>query len=538
MFAAGHDFVSDLLPAPRDVSIDGPEFPLVDGSIEIGVGPLSSAWQLLGANYIPAEGYILRLRPGHPQVLIAASDESGVHYAKQTLAQLGPAPRAMTITDSPTLPWRGTIEGFYGEPWTHAQRLDHLRFAGSIKLNTYVYAPKDDPYHRERWRDLYPAGLLAELVELDQAARANAVRFVYALHPAGTMRFTDESDVSGLFAKASQLLDAGIRSIALLFDDVPLSLTDPGDQAAFGSDTRAVGAAHGATCARFAEFLRSRGISEPLIMVPTDYAGLKASPYREGLEATLDPDAIVWWTGSDIVVGTISRDDIDRAAASHRRKLLLWDNFPVNDFDRNRLFLGPLQGRTTDVMDAPFLGITANPMVDYEPSKFGLAAVADWAWNTAAYEPDSAARRCLRLLGAERVAPLVSALSSWPPSAPQDPRLSGFIARALNGNSEDLRRELAALGDVDTDVAASLGLTRAAAAAVAMSRAGLAAIDGSAEEALTALAEAEAHDTNVLRGVIPPFVREVLARSGVDAPPPRDAVARPVSDHEPDASTL
>jgi hyaluronoglucosaminidase len=314
---------------------------------------------------------------------------------------------------------------------------------------------------------------------------------------------------------------------------VPLALEDPGDRAAFGTDARAVGAAHGTTCARFAEFLSSRGIDEQLLMVPTDYAGLESSPYREGLAATLPTEALVWWTGFDIVVGTVSRDDIDRAAASYQRELLLWDNFPVNDFDRNRLFLGPLEGRTTDVAGAPLLGITANPMVDYEPSKFGLAAVADWAWNTAAYEPASAARRTLALLGAAGVAPLVSALSAWPPSAPQDPGLSALVERALDGDSDDLRRELLALASIDVKLADSLGLASAAAAAAAMSRAGIAALDGSPADALAALAEAEAHDPNVLRGVIPPFVREALSRAGVEAPPPPDPVARPASEHEP-----
>ncbi len=43
---------------------------------------------------------------------------------------------------------RGVIEGFYGPPWSHQDRLDVLRFMGREGLNTYIYAPKDDPYHR------------------------------------------------------------------------------------------------------------------------------------------------------------------------------------------------------------------------------------------------------------------------------------------------------------------------------------------------------------------------------------------------------
>jgi hyaluronoglucosaminidase len=46
---------------------------------------------------------------------------------------------------------RGVIEGFYGTPWTHEERLDLIRFCAAEGLDTWVHAPKDDPYHRPRW---------------------------------------------------------------------------------------------------------------------------------------------------------------------------------------------------------------------------------------------------------------------------------------------------------------------------------------------------------------------------------------------------
>ena len=52
------------------------------------------------------------------------------------------------INDYPTVSARGIIEGFYGTTWTHQDRLDQIKFYGKNKLNTYIYAPKDDPYHR------------------------------------------------------------------------------------------------------------------------------------------------------------------------------------------------------------------------------------------------------------------------------------------------------------------------------------------------------------------------------------------------------
>src|SRR3569832_206245 len=89
---------------------------------------------------------------------------------------------------------RGTIEGFYGPPWSHGQRRDHLRFSADVGLNTYVYAPKDDPYHRRPWREPYPAAELARIADLAGMATGLGLRFVHALHPALSMRFDDDTE--------------------------------------------------------------------------------------------------------------------------------------------------------------------------------------------------------------------------------------------------------------------------------------------------------------------------------------------------------
>jgi hypothetical protein len=60
------------------------------------------------------------------------------------------------IADFPSFAERGVVEGFYGTPWTHQDRVDILRFEGAHGMNVYYYAPKDDPYHRKLWRDAYP----------------------------------------------------------------------------------------------------------------------------------------------------------------------------------------------------------------------------------------------------------------------------------------------------------------------------------------------------------------------------------------------
>ena len=61
----------------------------------------------------------------------------------------------MTPTRASPFAVRGVLEGFYGNPWTHEQRLELLGFMASRGMNTFVYAPKDDPLVRRDWRSAY-----------------------------------------------------------------------------------------------------------------------------------------------------------------------------------------------------------------------------------------------------------------------------------------------------------------------------------------------------------------------------------------------
>lgn len=50
----------------------------------------------------------------------------------------------------------GYIEGYFGRELSWHQRfgiIDHLK---KLKLNTYIYALKEDPFHRVEWRKSYP----------------------------------------------------------------------------------------------------------------------------------------------------------------------------------------------------------------------------------------------------------------------------------------------------------------------------------------------------------------------------------------------
>ena len=62
--------------------------------------------------------------------------------------------------------YSGYIEGYYGRELTWAQRLDLIPVLSKLGLNTYIYAPKEDEYHRSRWKSPYPQSWLKNFKSL------------------------------------------------------------------------------------------------------------------------------------------------------------------------------------------------------------------------------------------------------------------------------------------------------------------------------------------------------------------------------------
>ena len=113
----------------------------------------------------------------------------------------------------------GMIESFYGPPYTFEARLDLLRFLPRAGLDAYLYAPKNDPYHRDRWREPYPPDWMAHFEELARTGRELGVRFVFALSP-GAAFDPDAGDFAAVHGKLEAMFAVGVRDFCVLFDDL------------------------------------------------------------------------------------------------------------------------------------------------------------------------------------------------------------------------------------------------------------------------------------------------------------------------------
>ncbi|MFI5563314.1 beta-N-acetylglucosaminidase domain-containing protein [Amycolatopsis japonica] len=348
-----------------------------------------AALRLKGPEGLAPGGYVLAADRG--VIALSGVDTSGTFYAAQSFRQLFASGKsgAFGIRDWPAAPLRGVIEGFYGAPWSHADRLAQLDFYGRTKQNMYVYSPKDDPFLRARWRDQYPPEQLALLSQLVSRADANHVEFTYALSPGLSVCYSSDADKTALVTKFQSLWDIGVRSFAIPLDDISYTRWNcDADAAKFGTGGAAAGAAQSFLLNRVQQdFIATHPGVERLQTVPTEYYDLADSPYKTALRTQLDKAVIVEWTGVGVIAGQITEKQARQAKEVFGHDILIWDNYPVNDYITERLLLGPYIGREPGV--AKYLsGITANPMVQAEASKIAEFTSGDFLWNPDRYDPD------------------------------------------------------------------------------------------------------------------------------------------------------
>jgi len=339
---------------------------------------------------------------------------------------------------------RGVIEGFYGTPWSHEDRLYVIRQLGAAGMNRYVYAPKDDPLHRARWRDPYPEEFLRRFSELVACGGPLGVEVGFAISPGLSIRYAAADERRALCEKLAVFRGLGVRFFGLCLDDVPSALAHAEDRAAF----RSLAAAHAALAH---EVRDSLGPEAVLWLVPTDYLGVAATDYLEELGAGLDPSIEVGWTGRTVCSPTIELAEAQARAATLRRRLLLWDNVPVADGPmRPMLHLGPYVGRAPELARCAS-GVLLNPMQHARASLLTLRCAAAFLADPQRYDAEASWHAAATALGAgaSEAFVLFARAHRFSPLTPddRDRELEALLARlreALRAGA-DPRPALAAL---------------------------------------------------------------------------------------------
>ncbi len=285
--------------------------------------------------------------------------------------------------------FRGIVEGFYGPAYSHGDRLWLIDRMARWGMNTYVHAPKDDPLGREAWRTPYGDEACAKFRELIEHGHARGVRVGFTMSPGLSIAYASEADRATLAAKYRVFAELGARFFCLALDDVSSELEHAEDRARFAS----LGEAH-VDLARFVQAALPEDAT--LWFVPTDYAGTHASAYLADLCAGLPEGIEVGWTGRTVVSPTIPHAEAKRRAAAVGRRLLVWDNVPVNDGPMRRaLHLGPYVGRAAQLPDA-VSGVLLNPMQHARASAVTLSTAAAYLRDPAGYDAEEAWQHAVR----------------------------------------------------------------------------------------------------------------------------------------------
>lgn len=339
------------------------------------------------------DAYVLDINNGTITVLGDTTDGAfyGIVSLMHILDQLdGGKIRNLTIDDYADTSIRGFIEGYYGIPWSNEDRMSLMEFGGQFKMTCYVFAPKDDPYHTSKWRELYPDTEIAEIQKMVEVGNNNKCRFVWTAHP--FMGGFNSNDVNGeiqsLLAKFEQLYKAGVRQFGVLGDDV-------------GSLNRSVVIQ---VMTAVSEWANEKGDVYDSVFCPAGYNHSWQGDYSElnDYDAGFPDDVQIFWTGEAVCqpveVKTLDHFRNNNATNGSRRAPLFWLNWPVNDINSARMLMGKGSLLHTDVDPADLVGVVTNPMQEAEASKVALFAVADYAWNVKDFDDDQSWEDCFKYI--------------------------------------------------------------------------------------------------------------------------------------------
>lgn len=278
---------------------------------------------------------------------------------------------------APRFKFRGTK----GWGWTARQYLEEIPHLQRIKMNFLMncyLSMVDDATQRNRWWEPLPEQKKMDYERIVAECGKAGITFCFAMHPQFSsdrpLKFGSDEDFEAFFQHFAWMQSLGVKWFSISMDDV-----GGGDQ----------GTIHAQFCNKFLERLRKTDPEAQLIFCPAPYATVmikEQESYLPELAKDLHPDVYVFWTGPEVVSFTISRQDAEyfRDLCGHR--LIIWDNYPVND-SRPTLHLGPITGRDPElplVVD----GYISNPHHTQNLiNRIPLYTMADYAYNPRDYDP-------------------------------------------------------------------------------------------------------------------------------------------------------
>lgn len=254
----------------------------------------------------------------------------------------------MTKSNCKTI--NGYIEGYYGRllTWNNRERI--LNRLQKNKMYNYLYAPKEDVYHRRNWREPYTAKWSNNFRLFCKSAKSKQINIIFGISPGIDFNFNyldfvnKNDDFNILLEKCLHALKLGATTIALQLDDIPDHFLEK------YSIQIHEGTAHALLANELSKYLGSN-----IFVIPRVYSDELIESSKEYLfkfGSDLSNDLMVFYCGINVVEKKINKNSKKVISKFLNNKIIFWDNFYANDYCPRRLFIGPWTNRNNkmDIM--------------------------------------------------------------------------------------------------------------------------------------------------------------------------------------------
>ena len=282
------------------------------------------------------------------------------------------------------------LRGTKGWAWTPEQYLAEIPFLVQFKMNflmnCYLSMFTDPEKLVNNWWEPLPENKKLAYERVVGSCQENGIAFCFALHPQlfseRPLRHDNEEDFADLWQHYEWMQRLGVHWFSLSCDDISTE----------GWDRAKLAAAQAKLVNRLFTRLRDKDVEAQMIFCPTYYWGCGeeegAQEYLQNLAVLLNREVFVFWTGDAAVTATITRECADAYKNLVQHRLILWDNYPVND-RTGALHLGPVTGRDRDLCEAAH-GYMSNPLSPQNDiNRIPLYTCADYAANPSQYDPNT-----------------------------------------------------------------------------------------------------------------------------------------------------
>ena len=329
-----------------------------------------------------------------------------------------------------SLKYRGVLEGFYGQMWSHEERIHLLRHLKEWNMNIYIYSPRDDPYHRFHWDKPYPVREMRQFRELAEIAREQNVMFSYAISPGNTFDPSRKEHRSLLLEKLRPFIEMGCTFFPIFYDDLVDGFEPDSD----------IGFRHAEMQAEVMNSLTAEICrycpDAAFLFCPTQYMTAEKSRYLCRLHELLAPNIETAVTGVDpgtdpVCPRFFSDEGAQRYLDNFGRRPFFWDNFNVRDNALTVLHWSPYSGRGCNLQWI-CSGIVLNPQNIYMLNLPVFGSFGDYLADPENYDSHKSFRTHLVKLMGKDAASLGETLSQWFTSEWFASADSGFVSSVNN----------------------------------------------------------------------------------------------------------